>query len=106
MKINTAFFRRDIDEQRSSIMKSQLLRFLRRPSLYIALLSILAYWDDTALHGSFVYDDAGSIHKNVVVNGSVPWTQVFQRDFWGTPMKDVQSHKSFRPLTTLSFRLN
>lgn len=77
-----------------------------RPSLYIALLSILAYWDPTALHGTFVYDDAGSIHKNVVVNGSVPWKEVFTRDFWGTPMVDVQSHKSFRPITTLSFRLN
>lgn len=83
-----------------------LLRFLRRPSLYIGLASIVAYWDDTALHGTFVYDDAGSIYKNVVVNGNVPWTEVFTRDFWGTPMVDVQSHKSYRPLTTLSFRGN
>ena len=78
----------------------------QRPSLYIAFISILAYWDKTALHGSFVYDDAGSIAKNIVVNGSVPWTEVFARDFWGTPMSDVQSHKSFRPITTLSFKLN
>lgn len=82
------------------------IRLWQRPSLYIALLSILAYWDETALRGSYVYDDAGSIQKNVVVNGSVPWTEVFTRDFWGTPMSDVQSHKSFRPITTLSFRLN
>lgn len=50
--------------------------------------------------------NAGSIKNNVVVNGKVPWTEAFARDFWGTPMLDVQSHKSFRPLTTLSFKLN
>lgn len=79
---------------------------LRRPSLYIGLLSILAYWDRTALYGTFVYDDAGSIFKNIVVSGKVSWKEAFTRDFWGTPMSDVQSHKSFRPITTLSFRLN
>jgi len=67
---------------------------------------MISYWDDTALHGGFVYDDAGSVAKNVVVNGVVPVTQVFQRDFWGTKMSEPASHKSFRPITTLTFRLN
>ena len=62
--------------------------------------------DPQALRGKWVYDDAGSVAKNVVVNGQVPWKDAFTRDFWGTPMEAVQSHKSFRPLTTLSFRLN
>lgn len=84
----------------------KVLGLWRRPSIYLALMSAIAYWDRTALHGAFVYDDAGSINKNVVVNGSVPWREVFTRDFWGTPMANVQSHKSFRPLTTLSFKLN
>ena len=35
---------------------------------------------------------------------SVP--QVFAHDFWGQKMDDWQSHKSFRPLTILSFRLD
>jgi protein O-mannosyl-transferase len=48
----------------------------------------------------------GSIKSNSVVNGNLPWTEVFYRDFWSTPMTDIQSHKSFRPLTSLTFRLN
>jgi tetratricopeptide (TPR) repeat protein len=67
---------------------------------------MISYWNDTSLHGSWVYDDAGSVAKNVVVIGQVPTTEVFKRDFWGTPMNQPASHKSFRPVTTLSFRLN
>jgi hypothetical protein len=77
-----------------------------QPSLWVALISVVAYWDTTALHGSFVYDDSGSVAKNVVVNGRVPWTEVIRRDFWGTSMNEPASHKSFRPITTLTFRLN
>ena len=32
--------------------------------------------------------------------------QLFKNDFWGTPISDPESHKSYRPLTILSFRLN
>ena len=81
-------------------------RLLRRPSLWVSLLTLLAYWDETALNGSFVYDDGGSVSKNVVVNGQVPLAEVLRRDYWGTPMSEPQSHKSFRPITTLTFRLN
>lgn len=42
----------------------------------------------------------------MVVNGQVPWKDAFTRDFWGTPMNEPQSHKSFRPITTLTFKLN
>jgi protein O-mannosyl-transferase len=81
-------------------------RWLLRPSLWTCILGIVAYWDSTALHGGYVYDDAGSIKNNPVVTGAVSWKEAATRDFWGTPMTQPQSHKSFRPLTTLSFRLN
>ena len=83
-----------------------LLRLFARPSVWIAAVAIIAYWDKQALTGNWVYDDAGSVLKNIVVNGQVPWTDVFTRDFWGTSMKEVTSHKSFRPLTTITFKLN
>ncbi|KAL3909867.1 MAG: hypothetical protein SGARI_002387 [Bacillariaceae sp.] len=67
---------------------------------------MVAYLDRRALHGIYVYDDAGSVVKNIVVNGSVDWKEVFKRDFWGVDMKETQSHKSFRPITTLTFRAN
>ena len=66
----------------------------------------MAYWDNRALNGAWVYDDAGSVIKNVVVNDMVNWKEAFTRDFWGVEMKEAQSHKSFRPLTTLTLKLN
>ena len=33
-------------------------------------------------------------------------TQIFTHDFWGTSLKHNGSHKSFRPLVALSFKLN
>ena len=36
----------------------------------------------------------------------VPVENLFRNDFWGTPMNKEQSHKSYRPLTVLTFRLN
>jgi protein O-mannosyl-transferase len=90
----------------SSRLIRSLRKFLLRPSLWVGIITCIAYWDNTALHGSFVYDDAGSIKMNAVVTGKVPWTEAFYRDFWGTKMNEIQSHKSFRPITTLSFKLN
>jgi hypothetical protein len=87
-------------------MAGFLRRWLLRPSLWTCIVAILAYCDDKALRGKFVYDDAGSVKKNVVVNGQVPLREVVTRDFWGTPMSQSQSHKSFRPVTTLTFRWN
>ena len=37
---------------------------------------------------------------------STPLSSVFSNDFWGLPLSDPESHKSYRPLTVLSFRLN
>jgi Domain of unknown function (DUF1736) len=79
---------------------------LKRPSLWVTIIAIGAYCDPQALRGKWVYDDAGSVAKNVVVTGQVPWKDAFTRDFWGTPMSEPASHKSFRPVTTLTFKLN
>ena len=35
-----------------------------------------------------------------------PLASVFTNDFWGLPLSDPESHKSYRPLTVLSFRLD
>jgi Domain of unknown function (DUF1736) len=87
-------------------MFQRLLSLLKRPSLWVTIIAIGAYCDPQALRGKWVYDDAGSVAKNVVVNGQVPWEDAFTRDFWGTPMNEPASHKSFRPVTTLTFKLN
>lgn len=57
-----------------------------------------------SLEGEFVFDDTEAIINNEDVRPSTPITQVFQNDFWGTSLLHKSSHKSYRPLTTLSFR--
>ena len=37
---------------------------------------------------------------------NTPLSSVFSNDFWGSPLTHPESHKSYRPLTILSFRLN
>jgi hypothetical protein len=82
------------------------MKFWNSPSFWTGIVAILVYWDNEALNGTYVYDDAGSVLKNVVVNGEVHWREAFTRDFWGSPMREAQSHKSFRPITTLSLKAN
>ncbi|XP_050738471.1 protein O-mannosyl-transferase TMTC2-like, partial [Eriocheir sinensis] len=43
---------------------------------------------------------------NLDVLGSTPWWSVWGHDFWGSPLSRRGSHGSWRPLTTLSFRVN
>lgn len=41
-----------------------------------------------------------------VLRQETPWQDILKDDFWGTPLSHSGSHKSFRPLTILSFRFN
>ncbi len=63
-----------------------------------------------SLHGDFAYDDGAAIKKNkdVTKKGPVFETigEIFTNDFWGQSLSNETSHKSYRPLTTLSFRAN
>lgn len=47
-----------------------------------------------------------AIQKNPNVNGQTQLSQIFFDDFWGNPLAHPGSHKSYRPLCTLSYRLN
>ncbi|CAF4949186.1 unnamed protein product [Pieris macdunnoughi] len=67
----------------------------------VTTTAVLSYIN--SLNGDFVHDDIPAIVTNSDVTGS-SLKQLFLDDFWGTPMVDPHSHKSYRPLTTLSFR--
>ncbi|KAJ8951974.1 hypothetical protein NQ318_010718 [Aromia moschata] len=56
------------------------------------------------LSGDFVHDDIPAVTLNKDVLAASPIGHVFKNDFWGTPMADLASHKSYRPLTILTFR--
>lgn len=43
---------------------------------------------------------------NANVNGRQPAWRILIDDFWGAPLTNANSHKSYRPLTTLTYRLN
>ncbi|XP_050681593.1 protein O-mannosyl-transferase TMTC1-like [Leptidea sinapis] len=88
-------------------------RELQKPSFYhndwviyslVTTTAVLSYVN--SLNGDFVHDDIPAIVTNGDVTGDNSLKQVFFDDFWGTPMEDPNSHKSYRPITTLSFRLN
>ncbi|KAM8973144.1 protein O-mannosyl-transferase TMTC3 [Pelodytes ibericus] len=64
----------------------------------------ICYWN--SLFCGFVFDDVSAILDNKDLHPSTPLTKLFQDDFWGTPMSEERSHKSYRPLTVLTFRLN
>ncbi|ODM99953.1 Transmembrane and TPR repeat-containing protein 3 [Orchesella cincta] len=57
-----------------------------------------------SLPGDFVHDDLSAIKTNSDVKGQTPIWRIFLNDFWGKPMADRTSHKSYRPFTILTFR--
>ncbi|XP_035286133.1 protein O-mannosyl-transferase TMTC2-like isoform X2 [Anguilla anguilla] len=58
------------------------------------------------LGAGFCYDDSRAIRSNQDLLPETPWINIFYDDFWGTLLTHSGSHKSYRPLCTLSFRLN
>ena len=60
-----------------------------------------------SLHGDFVMDDSAAIVKNMDLRSNMTTlSDVFTNDFWGTPIHTEDSHKSYRPLTVLTYRFN
>ncbi|KAK1790404.1 hypothetical protein P4O66_014311 [Electrophorus voltai] len=58
------------------------------------------------LKADFCYDDSRAIKTNQDLLPETPWMNILYNDFWGTLLTHSGSHKSFRPLCTLSFRFN
>ncbi|GFU34005.1 protein O-mannosyl-transferase TMTC3 [Trichonephila clavipes] len=53
-----------------------------------------------------VFDDLAAVRDNRDLRAHSPLVNLLRNDFWGTPLHKEKSHKSYRPLTVLSFRLN
>ncbi|XP_072309449.1 protein O-mannosyl-transferase TMTC1 isoform X1 [Eucyclogobius newberryi] len=70
----------------------------------LAGLCLLCYGN--SLRGELVHDDVWAIVHNPDVRPGTGLRDVFRNDFWGKRMEDNTSHKSYRPLCVLSFRLN
>lgn len=72
--------------------------------LIVASLSLVCYWN--SLECDLVHDDVFAIKDNQDLRSGTPWLSLFKNDFWGKSMADNTSHKSYRPLTVATFRLN
>ena len=77
---------------------------LRQAGLSCALLGVCLYLN--SLQGGLVFDDTAAVVSNDDVKTSTPWSNLLWNDFWGTRMDSIGSHKSYRPLTVATFRLN
>lgn len=100
--IPTAIYHRERGKARessSSNSQRNLLEFL-----CICVACIVCYYNSTQC--GLVFDDISAIRDNKDLRPSTPLRNVFLNDFWGTPMRKEQSHKSYRPLTVLTFRFN
>ncbi|KAG7467091.1 hypothetical protein MATL_G00149650 [Megalops atlanticus] len=66
-----------------------------------ALLCFMNSYD-----GEFVFDDSEAIINNKDLKPETPLNNIWRNDFWGSNLSSNTSHKSYRPLTVLTFRLN
>ncbi|VDO09654.1 unnamed protein product [Rodentolepis nana] len=73
--------------------------------VFLAVTTFFVYCN--SLNCGFVFDDASAIVDNQDIRPHIyPWWILFKNDFWGTPMSYESSHKSYRPLTVLTYRWN
>uniref|UniRef100_A0A1I7WC46 Transmembrane and TPR repeat-containing protein 3 n=1 Tax=Heterorhabditis bacteriophora TaxID=37862 RepID=A0A1I7WC46_HETBA len=72
--------------------------------IFVFLSAVLVFCN--IYDADFVYDDSEAIVNNEDVTGKTPLLEIFKNDFWGNPISNPGSHKSYRPLTTITFRLN
>lgn len=71
--------------------------------ILVGAAAVLCYVNSLA--GGFVFDDSEAIINNEDLKPETPVFNLLYNDFWGTRLTHNASHKSYRPLTVLSFRL-
>ena len=78
---------------------------LHAVGLLCALVAIAAYYN--SLQCGLAFDDDSAIRKNKDLRPELrSWWDLLRHDFWGATLTHPESHKSYRPLTVATFRLN
>ncbi|XP_012878412.1 PREDICTED: transmembrane and TPR repeat-containing protein 4 [Dipodomys ordii] len=72
--------------------------------LVVGLVSLLCF--ARSYDGDFVFDDSEAIVNNKDLQADTPLGDLWHHDFWGSRLSSNTSHKSYRPLTVLTFRIN
>ena len=81
------------------------------PNIIAALLLVAAMVLSAIVHlelrrAEFVWDDRAAIKGNRDVRGETPLSSIWHHDFWGQKLASRTSHKSYRPLCVIAFRMN
>ena len=85
--------------------KSSVSSQIKTSATVCAVLSVLVYINSLDL--TFSFDDNRAVFHNVDIRtNETSWFNLLWNDFWGTLMSSSDSHKSYRPLTVATFRLN
>ena len=74
--------------------------------ILLFIFSFLLYGNTLSGGASYVWDDRAAILSNGDVSSTNPLKDVFYHDFWGQDISLADSHKSYRPVTVLTFRFN
>ena len=77
---------------------------MKQAATLSAVLGFFVFCNSLGLQ--FCLDDNAAIVKNTDLLGNASWLNLLKNDFWGKEISDVDSHKSYRPLTVATFRLN
>ncbi|XP_028847347.1 protein O-mannosyl-transferase TMTC4 isoform X4 [Denticeps clupeoides] len=72
--------------------------------ILVGLLALVCFIN--SYDGEFVFDDSEAIVNNKDLHPSSPLNNIWTNDFWGSNLSSNSSHKSYRPLTVLTFRMN
>ena len=76
-------------------------------TIAICLVTIQMMLYINSLNGQFVMDDAVAIVRNDDLRSNLTdWKSLFYNDYWGTNISSEESHKSYRPFTVMTFRMN
>ncbi|EMP29766.1 Transmembrane and TPR repeat-containing protein 4 [Chelonia mydas] len=72
--------------------------------IIVGLMSCICFAN--SYDGDFVFDDSEAIINNKDLRAETPLGDLWHHDFWGGKLSSNTSHKSYRPLTVLTFRMN
>ncbi|XP_073205017.1 protein O-mannosyl-transferase TMTC4 isoform X5 [Lepidochelys kempii] len=72
--------------------------------IIVGLMSCMCFAN--SYDGDFVFDDSEAIINNKDLRAETPLGDLWHHDFWGGKLSSNTSHKSYRPLTVLTFRMN
>lgn len=77
---------------------------LQSAGVICSIVTVLLYLN--SLDCKLVFDDRAAIEENPDLRHDSPWTNLLWHDFWGDDLQFYKSHKSYRPISVATFKLN